>query len=189
MELSTIVLIALSLAADAFAVSVTSGLAIKHMKPNKALKIALFFGGFQALMPLIGWGVGLSVTGFMTAIDHWIVFAVLAFVGSKMIHEACQDDDCETAFNPLDNGVLLTLAIVTSLDALAVGFGFAVLKTDIAHAASLIGLVTFGLCFCGVFIGHRFGNLFRNRVEIVGGVLLILIGSKILLEHLTAPLV
>jgi len=187
-ELSTIVLIALSLAADAFAVSITSGLAIKHMKPNKALKIALFFGGFQALMPLIGWCAGSVVTGFMTAIDHWIVFAVLAFVGSKMIHEACQDGDCEKAFNPLDNGVLLTLAIATSLDALAVGFGFAILKSDITHAATVIGFVTFALCFCGVFIGHRFGNIFRNRVEIVGGVVLILIGGKILLDHVTAPL-
>jgi putative Mn2+ efflux pump MntP len=187
-EFVTTVLIALGLAADAFAVSVTSGLAIKHLKPNKALKIALFFGGFQAVMPLIGWGAGSVVTGFMTAIDHWIAFAVLVFLGGKMIYEACREDGCDRAFNPLDNGVLLALAIATSLDALAVGFSFAVLNADITHAAAVIGFVTSVLCFSGVFIGHRFGNILRNRVELCGGILLIAIGGKILFEHLTAPI-
>ena len=187
MELNTLVLIALSLAADAFAVSLTSGFAIKHLKLNKALKIALFLGGFQAIMPLIGWGVGLTLSHLLLAIDHWIAFLLLTGLGGKMIYEACQAEDGKPAFNPLDNGTLVALAIATSLDALVVGFGFALLKVAIAPAAATIGAITFLLCFVGVLIGHRFGNLCRNQVEWLGGLILIAIGLKILLEHLFTP--
>jgi putative Mn2+ efflux pump MntP len=134
MDLITNVWLALGLAADAFAVSLSSGLTIKHMKINKALKIALFFGGFQALMPLIGWFAGLTLQGSISSIDHWVAFGLLSFIGGKMIYEATQDEVEDKKFNPLDTYTLITLAVATSLDALAVGFGFAVLKTSIAAA-------------------------------------------------------
>jgi putative Mn2+ efflux pump MntP len=184
MDATTTVLIALGLAADAFAVAVSSGLAIKHMKVNKALKIALFFGGFQALMPLIGWFAGLSFRFFITPIDHWIAFGLLSFIGGRMIYEALQNEECEKKFNPLDTGTLIALSVATSLDALAVGIGFAVLKTSIGPVVSAIGFITFFLVFVGVFIGHKCGNLFGNKIEFIGGGILIYIGSNILISHL-----
>lgn len=185
MDATTTVLIALGLAADAFAVSVSSGLAIKHMKVNKALKIALFFGGFQALMPLIGWLAGLSFRFFITPIDHWIAFGLLSFIGGRMIYESLQSEECDKKFNPLDTGTLIALSVATSLDALAVGIGFAVLKTSIGPVVSAIGFITFFLVFAGVFIGHKCGNLFGNKIEFIGGGILIYIGSNILISHLT----
>ncbi|MCA1993160.1 MAG: manganese efflux pump MntP family protein [Coleofasciculus sp. S288] len=186
MEPTTTVLIALGLAADAFAVSLSSGLTIKHLKINKALKIALFFGGFQALMPLIGWVAGLSFRDWITPVDHWIAFGLLSFIGARMIYESIQEEDCEKKFNPLDTYTLLTLAVATSLDALAVGIGFSLLKTSIAAPVTAIGFITFFLSFVGVFIGHKCGNLFQNKIEMLGGFILIIIGSKILMEHLMA---
>jgi len=190
MDAGTTVFLSLGLAADAFAVAVSSGLAIKHMKVNKALKIALFFGGFQALMPLIGWLAGLSFSFWITPIDHWIAFGLLSFIGGRMIYEALQSEECEKKFNPLDTGTLITLSVATSIDALAVGIGFAVLKDSIAPAVTAIGFITFFLAFAGVFIGHKCGNLFANKIEILGGAILIFIGSRILFLHLTeVPLV
>lgn len=185
MDSFTTVLLALGLSADAFAVSLSSGLTIRHMKVNKALKIALFFGGFQALMPLIGWIAGLSFRSLMAAVDHWIAFALLSFIGGRMIYEALQPEEMgDKKFNPLDIYTLISLSLATSLDALAVGLGFSVLKTSIIAAVATIGLITFFLCFAGVFIGHKFGDLFQKQVEVLGGGVLIIIGSKILLEHL-----
>jgi putative Mn2+ efflux pump MntP len=175
----------LGLAADAFAVAVSSGLAIKHMKVNKALKIALFFGVFQALMPVLGWLIGLSFSFLITPIDHWIAFGLLSFIGGRMIYESLQSQECEKKFNPLDTGTLITLSVATSIDALAVGLGFAVLKDSIALAVTAIGFITFFLAFAGVFIGHKCGNLFANKIEILGGAILIFIGSRILFMHLT----
>ncbi|MEG4086885.1 manganese efflux pump MntP family protein [Microcoleus sp. POL10_C6] len=190
MDAATTILLSLGLAADAFAVAVSSGLAIKHMKVNKALKIALFFGGFQALMPVIGWLIGLSFSFLITPIDHWIAFGLLSFIGGRMIYESLQSEECEKKFNPLDTGTLITLSVATSIDALAVGLGFAVLKDSIAPAVTAIGFITFFLAFAGVFIGHKCGNLFANKIEIVGGAILIFIGSRILFMHLTeVPLV
>ncbi len=190
MDAATTILLSLGLAADAFAVAVSSGLAIKHMKVNKALKIALFFGGFQALMPVIGWLIGLSFSFLITPIDHWIAFGLLSFIGGRMIYESLQSEECEKKFNPLDTGTLITLSVATSIDALAVGLGFAVLKNSIAPAVTAIGFITFFLAFAGVFIGHKFGNLFANKIEILGGAILIFIGSRILFMHLTeVPLV
>ncbi|NJM87051.1 MAG: manganese efflux pump [Hydrococcus sp. RU_2_2] len=183
MESFSMVLMALGLSADAFAVSMSSGLLIKNIKLNKALKIALFFGGFQALMPLIGWAAGLTFRDFFEQFDHWIIFILLGFLGVKMIYEALQDEE-EKKFNPLDPYTLLLLATATSLDALAAGLGLSVIKTPIILAVTAIGFITFSLCFIGVFIGHKFGSLFSQKVEILGGVILIFIGSKILLEHL-----
>ncbi|MEG4486465.1 manganese efflux pump MntP family protein [Microcoleus sp. D2_18a_B4] len=190
MDAATTILLSLGLAADAFAVAVSSGLAIKHMKVNKALKIALFFGGFQALMPVIGWLIGLSFSFLITPIDHWIAFGLLSFIGGRMIYESLQGEECEKKFNPLDTGTLITLSVATSIDALAVGIGFAVLKDSIALAVTAIGFITFFLAFAGVFIGHKCGNLFANKIEILGGAILIFIGSRILFMHLTElPLV
>ena len=190
MDAATTILLSFGLAADAFAVAVSSGLAIKHMKVNKALKIALFFGVFQALMPVIGWLIGLSFSFLITPIDHWIAFGLLSFIGGRMIYESLQSDECEKKFNPLDTGTLITLSVATSIDALAVGLGFAVLKDSIALAVTAIGFITFFLAFAGVFIGHKCGNLFANKIEILGGAILIFIGSRILFLHLTeVPLV
>jgi putative Mn2+ efflux pump MntP len=190
MDTATTILLSFGLAADAFAVAVSSGLAIKHMKVNKALKIALFFGGFQALMPVLGWLLGLSFSFLITPIDHWIAFGLLSFIGGRMIYESLQSEECEKKFNPLDTGTLITLSVATSIDALAVGLGFAVLKDSIALAVTAIGFITFFLAFAGVFIGHKCGNLFANKIEILGGAILIFIGSRILFLHLTElPLV
>jgi putative Mn2+ efflux pump MntP len=185
-ELLTTAFVAVGLAADAVAVSLTSGLMIRHIHVNKALKIALFFGGFQAIMPMIGWGIGLTCRDFFASFDHWIAFIILGAIGGKMVYEACQEDDEEKRFNPLDSYTLIGLAIATSIDALVVGLGLSLIKTPLLLACTVIGVITFALCFIAVFIGHKFGNLFSQKVEILGGLVLILIGSKILIEHLIA---
>lgn len=185
-ELLTTSFIAVGLAADAVAVSLTSGLMIRHIHVNKALKIALFFGGFQAIMPMIGWGIGLAFRDFLASFDHWIAFIILGAIGGKMIYEAFQEDDEDKRFNPLDSYTLMGLAIATSIDALVVGLGLSMIKTPLLLACTVIGLITFILCFISVFIGHKFGNLCGQKVEILGGLVLILIGSKILIEHLMA---
>ena len=182
----TNIFVGLGLAADAFAVSVSSGIQIKYIKINKALKIALSFSIFQTLMPLIGWWVGLSFRDWISSVDHWVVFGLLNFIGGRMIYESTQEESSDKKFNPLEIYTLLILSIATSLDALAVGVGFAVLKTSIFAAISVIGIITFFLCFFGVFVGNKFGKLFQNKIEILGGLILIIIGSKILVEHLTS---
>ncbi len=184
MELASSILIGTGLAADAFAVSLSSGLLIKNLKVHKAIKIALFFGGFQYLMPLIGWLLGFFFRDILIAVDHWIAFGLLALIGSKMIYESCTKQEEEVNFNPTDNYTLFGLAIATSIDALAVGLGLSVIKTSILQAAAIIGIVTFGLCFLAVFIGHSFGSFFKDKIGILGGSVLILIGFKILFEHL-----
>ncbi|MBD2579390.1 manganese efflux pump MntP family protein [Oscillatoria sp. FACHB-1406] len=181
----TPILLGIGLSADAFAVSLSSGLAIKHLTLNKILKIALFFGGFQAIMPLIGWALGYGFRGLIADIDHWIAFGLLLAIGGKMIREAFQEEEKDKKFNPLDTYTLLTLSIATSIDALAAGISLAVVKTPVLMAASIIGTITFFLSGFGVAIGHRFGNFCRDKVEICGGVVLIAIGFKILIEHLT----
>ena len=188
MELVNITFLALGLAADAFAVSLSSGFIIQRIKVNKALKIALFFGIFQAVMPFIGWLTGLSFREFMTDIDHWIAFTLLLVIGGKMIYEAYKEMDNEPKGNPLDTYTLLALAIATSIDALAAGLGLSLLKTSILFPCTIIGLITFFLSFIGVFIGHKFGSIFNKKIEVIGGLTLILIGSKILLEDLIKPI-
>jgi putative Mn2+ efflux pump MntP len=177
--------LASGLAADAFTVSLSCGLLIQRIKINKALKIALFFGGFQFLMTLIGWSMGIHFSDLIADFDHWIAFGLLGLIGGKMIYEACQSESEEQKFNPLDSMTLLVLAIATSIDALAAGLGLSVLKSSIAVTASLIGGITFCLSFMGVFIGHRLGNQLNHKIEIIGGLILIFIGSKILFEHLS----
>lgn len=183
MELIDISLMGIGLAADACAVSLSSGLVIKHIKLNKALKIALAFGIFQGIMPLIGWFTSLSFHKLLIQINHWIAFSLLAIIGSKMIYETCQAKT-ETKFNPLDNYTLIGLAIATSIDALAVGLSLSVLEISILSTAAAIGIITFGLSLASVYLGHKWGKLCQLKLEIVGGIILIFLGSKILISHL-----
>ncbi len=178
-------LIGVGLSMDAFAVSVCKGLGMKKINGKGMLVIALFFGGFQALMPLIGWALGTRFESYITSVDHWIAFALLAFIGGKMIYEAVADKEQEVAVAfKLDLKELLMLAVATSIDALAVGITFAFLQVNIWSAIALIGCTTFALSAVGVLVGHKFGSKYEKKAEIAGGVILILIGLKILLEHL-----
>ncbi|MEL7654593.1 MAG: manganese efflux pump MntP family protein [Bacillota bacterium] len=174
--------IALGLSMDAFAVAVSKGLCLRKMHYKYALITGLFFGGFQALMPLIGYFLGIQFEDYLTSIDHWIIFALLSLIGVNMILESRKEETekCDTL--SLKNMTILSLA--TSIDALAVGITFAFLHADILKGIAVIGLITFILSFIGVKIGNLFGARFKSRAEIAGGVILILIGTKILLEHL-----
>jgi len=183
MEIITIIVIAFGLAMDAFAVSITSGITIKRLKINNALRIALFFGLFQAIMPIIGWLAGLSLRDFISAVDHWIAFGLLSFIGCKMIYESITVQSSEKEIDPLNIYVLLMLSLATSIDALAVGVSFAFLKVSIVTPVVIIGMVTFTLSFLGIFVGNRIGHFFENKIEILGGLVLIGIGIKILVEH------
>ncbi len=178
-------LLALSvgLAMDAFAVAICKGLSIRKLKLSQALCVGLWFGVFQALMPLAGWLLGSTFTGLIRSVDHWVAFALLAIIGGNMLREGLKGDeqDCDPS---LGFGVMLTLAVATSIDALAVGITFALVKVDIAPAVALIGVVTFAISAAGVKIGNLFGAKYKSRAEIFGAIVLILIGLKILLEHL-----
>ncbi|MBI4687055.1 MAG: manganese efflux pump [Nitrospirae bacterium] len=180
----TILLIAVGLAMDAFAVSITSGLAIKQLRIRHALMIALSFGLFQAIMPVVGWFEGTSLRGFIEDIDHWVVFGILSIMGVKMIFESTKMDSDKKEQNPLHLFTLFMLSLATSIDALAVGLSLSFLKVSIIEPAIIIGLVTFVLSLIGVFIGERFGHFFEKKIEIAGGLILIGIGVKILIEHL-----
>ncbi len=177
-------LIALGLAMDTFAVSVTSGVTVTHDRLKSALTAAFFFGAFQAVMPVIGWFGGSEFRDFVTGYDHWVAFGLLALIGGRMIHESVATEPGERVANLLDLRVLTFLAVATSIDALAVGVTFAFLEVPIIVPVAIIGVVTFVLSFLGVYIGNRFVGFFENRIEIVGGLILIGIGLKILLEDL-----
>lgn len=191
MGLAELVLLAVGLSMDAFAVSICKGLGMKKINLKVAVVLGLFFGGFQAGMPVIGWALGSQFMGIIGPIDHWIAFILLAFIGGKMLWEAFTEDEDEDEdegdgkdAEKIDLGEYLILAIATSIDALAVGISFAVLSVDIMPAVSLIGITTFIFSVAGVVIGHTFGARYEKPATIVGGVVLILIGLKILLEHL-----
>lgn len=184
MYMITIILIAFALAMDAFAVSITSGTTIKHLRMNNALKISIFFGSFQAVMPFIGWLAGLRLRDFISHVDHWIAFGLLSLIGCRMIYESTKLPASEKGFDPLKIYVLLTLSVATSIDALAVGISFAFLNIYIATPVVVIGMVTFLLSFLGVFVGNHFGHFFETKIELIGGLILIGIGIKILVEHL-----
>ncbi|WP_449134345.1 manganese efflux pump MntP [Senegalimassilia sp.] len=180
-------LIGVGLSMDAFVVSICKGLGMSRLNMRQAAVISLFFGGFQALMPLIGWALGSQLTDFITPIDHWIAFGLLVFVGGKMLWDTFHEDDEDEGVQTdekLDLKELLMLAIATSIDALAVGITFAFLQVAIVPSITIIGLTTFVISFAGVAVGHFFGARFEKPATIVGGVVLILIGVKILLEHL-----
>ena len=178
-------LIGVGLSMDAFAVSVCKGLNMKTLNRKHALVIGLFFGGFQGIMPLLGWLLGKQFERYITAFDHWIAFVLLAFIGGKMVWEALHEDPEEVCPQPrLDLKELFMLAVATSIDALAVGITFAFLQVNIWGAVSLIAATTFVLSVIGVWVGNRFGSRFQTKAEIAGGVILVLIGLKILQEHL-----
>lgn len=183
-----LLLIALGLSMDAFAVSVASGATMKRLHLPNALKMGLFFGGFQALMPVLGWAAGLSARSFMSGWDHWIAFGLLAAIGGKMLWEAFkikEEEECGGPKTcPFDTGTLTVLAIATSIDALAVGITFSVLSVSIITPVLVIGLITFAMSVGGVKIGSAGGHFFEHKMEAAGGVVLIVIGLKILLGHL-----
>jgi putative Mn2+ efflux pump MntP len=186
MEIITVLLIAIGLAMDALSVSITSGITIKEIRLVDALKIGGAFGLFQFIMPLIGWVAGSSLKELISGVDHWIAFALLAFIGGKMVYESIKEDTNKKKINPRHNGTLLVLAISTSIDALAVGIGFSILNINIIFSSVIIGLVTFLLSFLGVFVGNGLRHLLEKaKTEVIGGLILIGIGLKILIEHLT----
>ena len=178
-----LLLIGVGLSMDAFAVAICKGLKMPKLNLKQAAVIALFFGGFQALMPLVGWGLGIGFNKYITSVDHYIAFALLAFIGGKMVYDSFKEEEDEDAYR-FDLKELLLMAIATSIDALAVGVTFAFLGVNIGLSVSVIGVTTFLLSLVGVFIGHRFGARFQSKAELAGGIILILIGLKILLEHL-----
>jgi manganese efflux pump family protein len=182
----TILLVALALAMDAFAVAVASGFAVRQLHVRHALAMAGSFGAFQAFMPLLGWFCGMKLRGWITGIDHWVAFGLLTFIGGKMIVEAFEIEEAEKKTNPFALRVLLVLSVATSIDALAAGLSFAVLGVAIVAPALIIGAVTFCMSFAGVALGARGGHLFEKKIEVLGGGVLIVIGLKILLSHLLA---
>ncbi len=183
MGIIEILLISISLAMDAFAVSICKGVSMKKMNWKKAIIIGLYFGGFQMLMPIIGYMLGKGFENVVASIDHWIAFILLAGIGANMIKEAFSDESDKVNDN-IDVKTMILLAIATSIDALAVGITFAFLKVNLILAISLIGIVAFTLSVIGTKIGNRFGDKYGNKACLVGGVILILMGIKILIEHL-----
>ena len=189
MDLFELLLLAVGLSMDAFAVSVCKGLGMRKVNVKVAVVLGLFFGGFQALMPTIGWALGSQFLWLIAPIDHWIAFGLLAFIGGKMLWDAAhegEDGDCADDSNAerIDLREYLMLAVATSIDALAVGISLAALSVNIVAAASFIGVITFGFTLAGVAIGHYFGSRYQRPATIVGGCVLIFIGVKILVQHL-----
>jgi putative Mn2+ efflux pump MntP len=180
----TTIVIAVGLAMDAFVVSIVSGSAYEQLRVKHALRMALFFGAFQAFMPLIGSLAGLTLRSYIAAYDHWVAFGLLAAVGGKMIYESFKITSVEENPDPSNILVLLVLSVATSIDALAVGITLSIIAVSMIAAAVIIGLITFVLSYLGVYIGKRFGHFFERKMEVLGGVILIGIGIKILIEHI-----
>lgn len=186
MDLLSLFLIAVGLSMDAFAVSVCKGLATPKYKLKYSMICGAWFGGFQALMPTVGYLLGVNFKKYITAIDHWIVFVLLALIGFNMIREALKNDD-EGADPSFTAKSMLLLAIATSIDALAIGITFAFLDVNIVAAVLFIGVCTFVISAAGVKIGSVFGTRFKSKAEIAGGAILIILGLRILIEHLMNP--
>ena len=196
MSLIELFILAVGLSMDAFAVAICKGLSLRKVSLKECTKVGLYFGGFQAGMPLIGFILGVQFKDYITSIDHWIAFILLSFIGINMIREAMDKDEDESIVNLAEAAVgeeevnelgfknMVMLAIATSIDALAVGVTFAFLQVDIVPAVLFIGIVTFALSAIGVKIGNVFGIKYKSKAEAAGGIILILIGLKILFEHL-----
>ncbi len=185
----TLFLLGVGLAMDAFAVAICMGLSMKKVKTKNAIIVGLFFGGFQALMPFLGWLLGSQFEQYIVSVDHWIAFGLLGIIGGKMLYEAIKgeeecDHDHSIKEEILDIKELFILAIATSIDALAVGITFAFLKYPVGLSVTIIGITTFVISVAGVYIGNFFGEKFKKKAEIAGGIILVGIGVKILLEHL-----
>jgi putative Mn2+ efflux pump MntP len=185
MEILTVFLLAIGLSFDSFAVSVCSGLNLPHIRFFQAVKIAIFLAVFQASMPLIGWLVGNSMKSIIEPVDHWLAFGLLGLIGGKMIIESLIHTEQREIKNPLHIRVIIVLSLATSIDALAVGFSFATLLDKILIAVLIIGSVTFIASMLGILLGKKVGPKVSRYAEITGGAILILIGTKILLEHLS----
>lgn len=183
MSLLTLFITAVGLSMDAFAVAICKGLAMKKLSWKKALIIGLWFGGFQALMPTIGYLLGTRFESYVTAIDHWIAFVLLVLIGANMVKESFSKEE-ESSNDSVDFKTMFLLAIATSIDALAVGVTYAFLQVRIVPAVSFIGVITFTLSIVGVKIGNVFGLKYKSKAELTGGIILIVMGIKILLEHL-----
>ena len=181
-------LLGVGLSMDAFAVSVCKGLGMRKLNKKQALIIGLYFGGFQALLPFVGWLLGSQVQKYITSIDHWIAFILLGFIGGKMMIEAVREWNEEEVVDvmdaPIDHKNMLVLAVATSIDALAVGITFAFLGTPIVEAITIIGITTMVISIAGVVVGNFFGSRYKSKAEFIGGLILVLLGLKILLEHL-----
>lgn len=182
MSIIDLFILAVGLSMDAMAVSICKGLSVQKLKFHHALITGLYFGGFQAAMPLLGYFLGRQFSSYIESIDHWIAFILLALIGGNMIKESFgKEEECNCSFCPK---AMIPMAIATSIDALAVGVTFAFLNVSIIPAVSLIGVITFSLSAVGVYIGHLFGSRFKAKAERIGGIVLILMGLRILLEHL-----
>ena len=183
MTILEIILLSIGLAMDAFAVSICKGLSMKKMNWKKACIIGLYFGGFQAIMPVIGYFLGSAFETFITNVDHWVAFILLGIIGAKMIKDAFSTE-CDNFNDDVKAKTMVILAIATSIDALAIGITFAFLNVNLIMSVTLIGVITFILSVIGTKIGNRFGNKYEKTAEIIGGCILIFLGTKILLEHL-----
>lgn len=186
MEIVTIFLLAIGLSFDSFAVSVCSGLNLPHIRFFQAVKIAIFLALFQAFMPLVGWLVGNSMKSLIEPVDHWIAFGLLSLIGGKMVIESFIDSEVREIKNPLNIRVILLLSLATSIDALAVGFSFATMLNKILIAVLIIGSVTFVASMLGILLGKKTGPKVTRYAEIIGGLILIFIGTRILILHIFA---
>lgn len=184
MTLFELFLIGIGLSMDAFAVAICKGLSMQKIDKKGTVSIGLAFGSFQALMPLIGYLLGSRFASYIESVDHWVAFLLLAFIGCNMIKESREEAEEEEAFTGIELKELLILAVATSIDALAVGVTFAFLGVSIVEAITIIGCTTFVLSIAGVFVGNLFGARYKSKAELTGGIILVLIGAKILFEHL-----
>ncbi|TAJ10725.1 manganese efflux pump [Marinilabiliaceae bacterium JC017] len=183
MELLALIIIAIALAMDSFAVSISTGIALKRIQWRTMGRISLFFALFQGLMPLIGWSLGQTFEEYIKVYDHWVAFGLLTFIGSRMVYKSLKHQSETPFINPYCHKTIFSLAIATSIDALAVGISFSMLDVEIVFPAIIIGVVTFLFAFLGLTIGVKLGSFFSTKIELFAGFLLIGIGLKILLEH------
>ncbi len=183
MGIVEIILLSIGLGMDAFAVAICKGITMKKMNWKKAFIIGLYFGGFQALMPILGYFLGTTFENVIINLDHWVAFILLGIIGGNMIKESFSKE-CDNFDDDVSFKTMILLAIATSIDALAIGITFAFLKVDLIFAISIIGIITFILSIIGTKIGNKFGDKYEKKAELIGGIILILLGTKILLEHI-----
>ena len=189
MDTISVLLLSVGLAMDSFTVSLCSGMAMNPVRLHRAFRVAFFFGGFQALMPVLGWLGGIGLTTLIAPYDHWLAFALLAFIGGNMIRESMRPEACELQTDATSVPRLLVMGVATSIDALAVGLSFAFLQVSIVVPVLAIGTITAALSFMGVYLGRTCGQLLQSKVQVVGGLILIAIGLRIVIEHLSAAAV
>ena len=183
MTLFSLIVLAIGLCMDSFAVSLTSGTLMRPFTMRRACKFALIMALFQGLMPVVGWLLGVGFREYIEAYDHWIALALLLYLGGRMIHEALQEEECQ-CFDPCSTRTAMTMGLATSIDAMAVGISLSFLHVDMVQSAIVIGITTFIFSMAGLFIGKKIGCYLKKGAEIIGGIILILIGVKICIEHL-----